>query len=361
MNRKLLIMTHALAGGGAERVLVVLASELARRGASVTFAVASEDGANRPFLDAAVELVTIRTGFGGLIDLVRMLRAGGFDASLSAIGGPNLKHILAALLAGRARRAVQSVHGFLEDEPRLLNQLGNRLMGVTAALSGRTVTVSHALEENVRRRFHVPARRLVTIHNPIFVGGTEEAAPPLLGRAPVILFMGRLVPPKRPWDALDILSRLKTPGARLVILGDGPLLPELRAQAERLGIAGRVTFAGYVREPWALLHEARLLLLTSQRETFGNVLVEALAHGLPVVATRCGGPAEIVTDAGLGRLVDIGDVEGAARAVDALLADPGDPAPRRARAAQFDVSRGVDAYEALIETVIAESEGGPGR
>ena len=94
------------------------------------------------------------------------------------------------------------------------------------------------------------------------------------------------------------------------------------------------------------------LSLSSRREAFGLACVEALAHGLPVVATDCGGPAEILAAPSHGALVPVGDVAALARALRVALADPGDPTPRQARAREFSLEAARDRYDALIGDVI---------
>ena len=76
-----------------------------------------------------------------------------------------------------------------------------------------------------------------------------------------------------------------------------------------------------------------------------------MAHGLPVVATDCGGPAEIITDAAIGDLVPVGDAAALAKAIETRLATPGDPEPRQRRARAFSLETALDAYDALIRAV----------
>lgn len=103
---------------------------------------------------------------------------------------------------------------------------------------------------------------------------------------------------------------------RLMVGGDGPQRPELEELARRLGIADRVDFLGLLSrgEVREAMWQANVFVLPSLVETFGVVLIEALSTGLPVVATRCGGPEDIVRD-GVGVLCDPGDVHGLANAL----------------------------------------------
>ena len=98
--------------------------------------------------------------------------------------------------------------------------------------------------------------------------------------------------------------------------------------------------------------KGRVAVVTGGAQAIGLACVEALAHGLPVIATDCGGPAEILVAPVQGTLVPVGDVEALARALRLALADPGDPAPRQARAREFSLEAARDHYGALIGDVV---------
>ena len=106
---------------------------------------------------------------------------------------------------------------------------------------------------------------------------------------------------------------------------------------------------GHVADPAPWYRRAACLAVTSRSESFGLTVAEALAHGVPVVATDCGGPPEVL--GGLGRVVPVGDIPTLGAALAAALTDPGDPAPRRSRAATFALERVCDAYARLADTL----------
>jgi glycosyltransferase involved in cell wall biosynthesis len=137
---------------------------------------------------------------------------------------------------------------------------------------------------------------------------------------PVILAAGRFVEQKRFDLLLDAMARLGTRAARLVLLGDGPGRGALSAQARRLGIDQRVAMPGHVDDIRSMLDRARLCVISSDYEGYPAVAVEALAAGVPVVATDCS-PAirEIVADPVLGTVVPTGDAAALAAAIDARL------------------------------------------
>ena len=171
---------------------------------------------------------------------------------------------------------------------------------------------------------------------------------------PVILGVGRLVPQKDFPTLIDAFRHVhaKRP-CRLVILGDGPLRPELEAHIVGLGLDDCVSLPGWVDNPFAFMARAALFALSSVYEGFGLVLVEALACGCPAVSTDCrAGPSEILEDPAL--LAPVGDPEALAQVMLRALDRPLDKAALRASAARFSVERAMDGYEALIAEVLAE-------
>ena len=108
-----------------------------------------------------------------------------------------------------------------------------------------------------------------------------------------------------------------------MLVGEGPLGPALKIQAERLGIAARVAFTGFRNDVADILHAADLFVLTSLNEGMGRVLVEAMAAGLPVVAfADCAGVNQYVVDGRNGLMVDRSDgTRGLARALARAISD----------------------------------------
>src|SRR5262249_39010195 len=152
------------------------------------------------------------------------------------------------------------------------------------------------------------SERIVRIYNPVPV---DRARPPasaaeLAARPATVIALGRLAPEKGFATLLDAFALLRRADARLKIFGDGPDREQLQRQGGRPGLAGRVELPGYVADPWQAYFEASCFALTSRSEAFGNVVVEALASGLPVVSTDCGGPVEILDHGRFGEIVPVG-------------------------------------------------------
>jgi glycosyltransferase involved in cell wall biosynthesis len=352
-NKRLLFYTHGLVGGGAERVWALVAAGLHARGWDVTFGVDFEAEQNAGLLPSDMKRAVFGSSHGrSVAAIARYLKHDQPVAAFSAVGASNLKLLLGKTMARWNGAAVVSAHGRFDAESRFLGRFTYASTVFTSRLSSRTIVVSDDLRDYLIRRFKARPDRVTTIHNAVHLPPAQSvpSAVMLAERPPIVLAVGRLVPEK---DIATLISAVAQSTAKpsLVILGDGPERGALEAQSVSLGIADRVQFRGYVNEPWSAYAEAKMLALPSRTEAFGNVIVEALGHGIPVVATRCGGPEEVLADGRFGTLIKVGDVAALARAIDATLASPGDPAAHRARAEEFSIDRALDRYEALIAEV----------
>jgi glycosyltransferase involved in cell wall biosynthesis len=362
MNRKILFYTHSLAGGGAERVWAQLARGFAGRGDDVIFVqdFDSQDShsqenagclggsARRALLGRNHLLATWR--------LARLIAREQPDISVSALSASNLKHALAATIAGRRNRAVLSYHGHFKAEPQLLSRIAYLLTPLLTRLAASTVCVSDALRDYLAAVWRAPPAQTHRIYNPVDLGaGAGAAALPLDQRPPVVISASRLVAGKNIVGLLRAFARVQPDQARLVLLGEGKERPAIEAEIARLGLGSRVKLEGYAQRPWTHYGEARCFALFSDHETFGLVLAEAMACGLPVVSTDCGGPRELLDGGRCGRLVDVGDIDGFARALTECLARPGDGLIEKARALAFSLDAALDAYDALFDRVRASA------
>jgi glycosyltransferase involved in cell wall biosynthesis len=197
----------------------------------------------------------------------------------------------------------------------------------------------------------IASSRLRTIKNGIDVDRFPFSGPDPSGP---IVAVARLSPEK---DLANLvravaLAAWDEPGLRLEIAGDGPCLPELEELVAELGVDERITFLGEIRDVPALLARASLFVLPSRSEGIPLTLLEAMARGLPAVATRVGGIPEVVVDGETGLLVPSGDPVALAQAIRRIRHDPGrglrmGQAGRQHVEQHFDIRRMVGDYEAL--------------
>ena len=348
----LAIYVAALNRGGAERVAALLATGLFEAGWRISLVVDFEASDNRALVAQQIPVTVLgQSHASATLKLARFLRTERPDIVLAIGGGANVKLAAARVLARSGVPIVLSYHG-RSDVGR--GRLGHASYTFARRLSRHAgmVCVSYGLADHLCNDWHVPRERITRIYNPVSV---ERALPvsreALAQRPPIVMSVGRLSPEKGFSALIEALPHLR-PDARLVIYGEGPERAALQAQAERLGVAERLELAGYRDDPWPCYATARCFALGSPKEAFGNVVVEALASGLPVVATRSGGPDEILAHGGFGTLVDNSDIPALAGAINHALDDPGDPLPRVAHARTFDVATAVTNYLALFNRIL---------
>jgi glycosyltransferase involved in cell wall biosynthesis len=213
------------------------------------------------------------------------------------------------------------------------------------------------------------ARKALTLHH---VTAPIEIVPhgvrPWPGPLPVkvesgpleLVTVARLVARKRLDTLLAAVATLPDLDLRLTLVGDGPERQKLEAQARELGLTARVRFTGYVDEATkhALLAQADLFVLASSHEGFGIVYLEAMQHGLPVVATVDGGQADFLADGHTGRLLPAGTVQHLAEAIRDLARDPGRrawiAAHNRSVAAAHSVAATARRYETLFTGLMGQ-------
>jgi len=173
----------------------------------------------------------------------------------------------------------------------------------------------------------VPRERVTVLPNAApalpALPGRDEARAALAVEGPFLAFAGRVTKQKALEVALDALGGVE--GVTLAIAGDGPDLPDLRRKVAALGLDGRVHFLGPLSRDGvlALYRAADASLLTSSWENFPHTVVEALAVGTPVIATRVGGVPELVRDGENGLLISACDRDALAAAIRRLLDEPG--------------------------------------
>ena len=174
----------------------------------------------------------------------------------------------------------------------------------------------------------------------------------------IVMHISNFRPVKRVEDVVRVFSRVqRRVRSRLVLIGDGPDRGRVEEIAREEGIADRVIFLGKQESVAELLACADLFVLPSSHESFGLVALEAMACGVPVVATRVGGVPEVVPDGVAGHLAPVGDVDAMADAAIALLSDPARWAAAsdaaRDAAERYSVDRVVPEYERYYEEVMA--------
>lgn len=362
MNTDRLRIAHVTQGldvGGQEKLLVEFARHADRRrfelfvivlGGRGTLAAALED------LGCTVLTLDEPTGLRpGLVRrLARLLRTQRIDVVHTHDDRPLLYGMIAAWWAGVRRRIHTHHHGAVP----YITRRQRVLQGWAARLCDRFVCVSHD-SARYAVALGVAAARVLTLHNGIDLERFPFTGPRADGPAVTV---ARLSPEK---DVANLLRAARevvaaAPEFRLEIAGDGPCREELLRLTGELSLTGRVRFLGEVRDVSTLLGGARLFVLPSQTEGVSLTILEAMARGLPVVATHVGGNPEVVIAEETGLLVPARDPAALAAALlrvhrDAEMARRLGEAGRHRAETLFDVRHMVACYEALYEARVSSA------
>lgn len=322
---RLLFVVNSLAGGGAERVMHALVSHFAAWEPDFAISLALLDDepiayAPPPGLD--VHQLNCRGSLPrsivGLLQLSARLRP---HLIVSFLTRANVANVVVSRLRGRPALISERTHTsqhFAAAPP-----LARLVVERSYPAASRVIAVSGGVAEDLASNFGVPTDRIVVIPNPVDahrLRSWAQEAPQISCDTPFVVGVGRLTPSKNFPLLLDAFARADA-WERLVILGEGPERQALEARASALGLADRVAFPGFLANPHSVVARASVFVLSSNEEGFPNALVEAMALGVPVVATDCpAGPAEILHGA------RPGDETVGAAAAHGILTPCGDPA-----------------------------------
>jgi glycogen(starch) synthase len=248
--------------------------------------------------------------------------------------GEDLAIVPLAALAARAGGApvVMTVHCSLAYTLRttglksaILHSLGGLIERTAEGRAAATLVYTQRLARLIRQGPGRPAVHIVRrgVNRRAFADPGRDPFPDIPGR-PRVVFLGRIVGQKGVATLVRAVARLRTTGAQILFVGDGAQRARIERLARELGVADRIRITGFVshdRVP-AVLASADLLVLPSDYEELGTVLLEAMQAGLPVVASRVDGIPEVVEDGVSGLLVPPGEPQALADAIDAVLSDP---------------------------------------
>jgi glycosyltransferase involved in cell wall biosynthesis len=357
---KVCFVIPTLTGGGAERVAVTVLSALdATRYDRTLYVFSASEGVYFDHIAPGVRVVvaTRRAWLSRLWELAAFLRSSRPDIVM-----PFLSYFITALavgLAGGRARVVFNqgtpTSGFLDDPDFSWGRHWRRrlfawMTRVFYSRADAVVVTSKGVADDLIGGYGVPPSRIRVLHNPVDLEAIARLAADPVDAAiandrPVVAAAGRLAGVKNYPLMLEALQHVvaRTP-AYLWILGEGPERTRLEALARDGGVATFVRFLGFQQNPFRYIARADVFVLTSTYEGFGNVLIEAMACGTPVIATRSPGTIELITDGENGVLVEH-DADRIAAAIAALLAD--------AAARQSLIARGREAVQAYAVPTVA--------
>jgi glycosyltransferase involved in cell wall biosynthesis len=403
-SARIAFLLDSLSGGGAEKVILNLASGFSSAGYSVDLLICKMTGMLRNQMPSNINVIQLKAAsslrgvvfaffadaaclrpvlgvlartrklpgtFKAMPAIIKYLKTNQPVALLSALPKSNVNAVLAGRYCGGSTRIVVGVHAnysaqsALEKKGREVEE--NYMLSMIRRCyrqADAVVAVSRGAERDICEYLGLSRERVTSVYNPVPTRDIRvlcEEVPdhPWFesGGVPVILGIGRFVAQKNFPLLLDAFAKVRQQRAvRLVLLGGDVTSDEQRclqqaliAQAESLGVEHDFDMPGFVDNPFAYLNRAAVFVLSSRYEGFGNVLVEALLCGCPVVSTDCpSGPAEILENGKYGKLVPVGNAYKLADAIYRTLDDPQDIDFLRARGDKFSIEHAVDSYRCIL-------------
>ena len=353
--------------GGAEVVFVQLAAEMTRRGYR---SLAVVPGAGWPAVQLQkrnVDYVTLHSkgafNWRLIRQLVTIVKRNKIDIIQSHLLGSNVYCAIVGIITRTP--VIATFHGASDISPT------ERFRRIKAKVMqfgiNQFVAVSGSLKEWLIESGMVPRSKTTVIHNGIdTMSFSVEKSRQMLAslgideNSKVVGTVGNMHAAKCYEDFVE-MSRLvldQVPNVHFVVAGNinAKIHEDLRTQAAKLGVRDQVHFMGFVDNVRLFLRGLDVFVLTSKSEGMSIATVEAMASGLPVVATRCGGPEEIIGYSQGGVLVDVGDMRTMARTVSAILDNPimanrmGSDA-RKSIATSFSEAAMLRDYEVLYNAV----------
>lgn len=374
--KKVCFLIPALDAGGAERVMLNLLRSLDRSRFTPLLVLLVKKGILLSDLPSDIRIRTVRGDKNGfffkLLDsyrIAKLLNEERPDLIISFMWYTN-----AVTLFSRFIRRIK-INIIISERTSTVSYedfLSNFIRGVVIRFlypfADTIIAPSYGIKRKLVNNSGISKEKVIVIHNPVDIRTIRVKAEEGLehtwyqGGKNTLIAVGRLRREKGFAYLLRTVSLLSSEGidCKLVILGEGKERKNLQDLVNKLRIEDKVFLAGFQSNPYKYLSRSTIFVLSSLYEGFPNVLLEAMALGVPSIATRCQtGPEEIVTDGIDGLLVPPADEKALADAVRRLLLDEdlrkrlGEAGEKRAE--DFSSDKIVKEYEALIEGICAES------
>ena len=363
---KVIFIIPSFRGGGAERVFIDLTTIFHNRGYIVSLVALSGEGAYSDALPAYLDIkvLGVDSTSKSLFLLSKLIKETKPHIVLSALTHLNIITVLAVMLSKVKSKIVVTEHNPFSVEKKALPLVQRFLMYflsfLTYRLASKVIAVSYGVKRSLIRGLFLKNDHIEVIYNPIAIDNIQSESRRFSHHVPpgdYIVTMGRLVSQKRQDLLIRALAKLVDDGLniKLVILGDGPLKENLKELSVSLGIEDKVIFLGFLANPFPIISAAKAFVLSSDFEGFGNVLVEAMALGVPVISTDClSGPREILESGKFGILTPVNDAESLAQDIKAVLVGKVsfDSNDLICRSYFFSEKQAFDAYHRLFFSLI---------
>lgn len=326
-DRQIAIFVPSFMGGGVEKMMVYLANNFVSRGLAVDYVVIKNLGPYKNLLSNEVNLIDLKKErvLFAVFALAKYLRKNRPDVLLTAMNYVNIIAYFSNLISFTKTRLVISERAIPTNNinKSKFSIILKKLVKIIYPKTYRITAISKDVKNDLCNNFKISREKVVVINNmvdlTVFNEEVNYLKPSLFKDLfnesytfqKIIIGIGRLVEYKNFKYLIEAFSRVqkKNENVRLVILGEGPERKNLEKLIYDLKIENKVCLPGFLENSHQYLKIADIFVSTSLYEGFGNVIIEAMAAGLPVIVTDCvGGPKEIVDFGKYGDIVPLDDV-----------------------------------------------------
>lgn len=361
--RNIGMLIGSLEGGGAERVALNLANEFAKRKIPFTLILRFKKGPYVKQLNSNIHVLELTANNPIIIvfKLIKACKKNQIDVLFAISRYNNILALIANFVLRKRTiiREATTFDGFYKKKTinkleRVKSQLFLKLIQFLYPKADAIVANSKDTAKDIENHISVSGNKIVVINNPLIDDQIQtQSNQPVDDEyfsntsTPRIISAGRLVYQKNFQHLIKSFALLKKtmPSASLTILGEGPQETQLKELVKQLDLGNDVCFLGFVDNPYKYLKHADVFVLSSIFEGFGNVLVESLAIGLPVVSTNCpGGPREILDNGKFGALVPVNDEKAMSIAIIRVLAAKTDKQKLIDRSKIYSIEKITDKY-----------------
>ncbi len=329
-HKKISIFMSFSGDGGVERMMINLMKGFIDNHYAIDLVLAKARGSYIDMIPAGVNIIKTGTShtYTSMLALMAYCRKSRPDVLLVAKHRAGLVAAMVRRLTGVPGRLVlrlgTTLSAAMVGKNRMQRWLWYKTMRTFYPQMDKIIAVSQGVADDIADITGIPADQIEVIHNPVVTPDlASQARQPVThpwfkpGSPGVIMGIGRLTRQKDFPTLLRAFAKVRQHlSCRLMILGEGHEREHCKSLAGELGIAEHVELPGFVTNPYAYLSKACLFVLSSRWEGSPNALTEAMALGIPVVATDCqSGPREILQNGRIGRLVPVGNAEDLAEAM----------------------------------------------
>ena len=349
--------------GGAEKVIATLSNELVRSGREVTIVTVLDQNDFRHVLDSRITLhsLSIKNFKMSFFSLCKFIYMNRFDNFIANIWPLTVFSFLVRLVSPKAN-LIYVEHCILSEQYKHKNSIFRALQKISISIFYRfahhIVSVSHGVQDDLIG-YGAPRDKISVIYNPLMPstlnsGGSFD--PEILGwikNSPInLVAIGQLIKAKNFLNlikAIDILVNQNKQKLKLLILGDGEERVVMEESIKSYNLENSIFLPGWVDDPIPYLRLSDLLILSSDYEGFGLVILEALSVGVNVVSTNCKtGPSEILKDGEFGFLCKVANAPSLANSINIALNHPLPEERLMSRALDFAPDKIIQQYEKIL-------------